>query len=135
MPLSTRHRRDLGLEPCLLKRPDDERAVERGDRLVGDHGNPRVPDLLEQALDCLLRRASDDDRVRVAPLGAGDELGSRHRQLDRVDRVDQVPAQDFNRHAGEYPPLAARGTSIGRLIERMILCLAQHRGLAIGCEM
>jgi hypothetical protein len=61
--LAGRDRRHLHLHPGLLERAHDERRVQPGDGLVGDHGDARLADELKQPLDRLLGRARHHDGV------------------------------------------------------------------------
>lgn len=96
--LAGRDRHHLHLHAGLLERAHHERRVEPGDRLVGDHGHARLADQLEQPLHRLLGRAGHHYGVGIAALGAAQHLASGRRQLDRVHGVDEIGAQDFDRH-------------------------------------
>jgi predicted dehydrogenase len=99
VPLAARDRGHLGLDAGLLECSDHERPVQLRDRLVGDAGHASVADRLEQPLDRLLRGTGDEDRIGVAALRPGDDLLTRRRELDRVDRPDLIATQYLDRHA------------------------------------
>jgi len=97
--LAGRYRGHLGVDPGLFQRPDHERPIKLGHRVIRDQGNLRVAHELEEPLDGVLRRARDDDRVRVPALRAPLDRTADWWQLDRVNRLDEVPAEELCCHA------------------------------------
>jgi hypothetical protein len=118
--LAGRNGRHLDLDAGLLEGADHERPVELGHRLVRDQGDLRVADRLKQTLDGLLRRPGHDDRIDVGPPRPAEHLAAQLRKLDRIDRMDQIAAQDLDRHDRECAPAARPEASTDRLIDRMI---------------
>jgi hypothetical protein len=97
--LSGGHRGHLRLDAGPLQCTDHDGSVEPGHGVVGDQRHLRIADQLEQPLHGVLRRARHDDRIRVNPLRAALGGAADRRQLDGVERVDEVATQQLGGHA------------------------------------
>jgi drug/metabolite transporter (DMT)-like permease len=69
-----------------------------------------------RSLHGVLERAGHEDRIGVPALGAPLDRAAHGRQLDGVDRVDEVPAQELRRHARECERGRARPGSADRVM-------------------
>jgi hypothetical protein len=97
--LPGRDRGHLGLDARLFEGADHGRPVQLGHIRVRDHGHVRAVHELQQPLHGGLGRAGNDDRVGVAPLRPPLDRAAGGRQLDGIDGVDEVPAEQLRWHA------------------------------------